>query len=60
MQNTHHSFLISTFISLSLSPVVADWNFINNFRRGTTPAMMEGLADHRWDWNDFLMYHYAV
>ncbi len=36
------------------------WNFINNFRRGSTPAMIEGLADHRWGWNDFLMYHYAV
>ncbi len=36
------------------------WNFINNFRRGTTPAMIEGLTDHIWGWNDFLMHHYAV
>lgn len=36
------------------------WNFINEFKRGTTPAMLEGLTDHIWGWNDFLMYHYAV
>lgn len=29
------------------------WNFINNFKRGTSPAMIEGLTDHLWDWNDF-------
>ncbi|MDO9538270.1 MAG: hypothetical protein Q7J68_08125 [Thermoplasmata archaeon] len=36
------------------------WNFINNFKRGTSPAMMEGVADHVWSWHEFLMYHYAV
>lgn len=29
------------------------WNFINNFRRGSTPAMMEGLTDHLWTWHEF-------
>ncbi len=36
------------------------WNFINSFKRGTSPAMLEGLTDHIWSWHDFLMYHYAV
>ena len=36
------------------------WNFINNFRRGTSPAMTERLTDHLWTWHDFLIYHYAV
>ena len=36
------------------------WNFINNFKRGTTPAMMEGLMNRPWTWVDFLMYHYAA
>jgi hypothetical protein len=36
------------------------WNFLNEFKRGASPAMLEGLTDHIWSWNDFLMYHYAV
>ena len=36
------------------------WNFINNFKRRTTPAMLEGLTDHPWTWTDFLIHHYAV
>jgi len=24
-------------------------DFINEFKRGTTPAMLEGLTDHIWD-----------
>jgi len=33
---------------------------LNSFKRGTSPAMLEGLTDHIWSWHDFLMYHYAV
>ncbi len=36
------------------------WNFMNNFKRGKTPAMLEGLTDKPWTWDDFLFYHYAV
>lgn len=36
------------------------WDFINEFKRNTSPAIMEGLTDHLWSWHDFLMYHYAV
>jgi hypothetical protein len=32
------------------------WNFINNYQRSSTPAMLEGLTDHRWDWKEFF-YH---
>jgi hypothetical protein len=36
------------------------WDFINNFKRGTSPAMMENLTDHLWTWPEFLMHHFAV
>ena len=36
------------------------WNFINEFRRGVSPAMLEGIADHIWSWHEFLLYHYDV
>lgn len=36
------------------------WNFINEFERKTSPAMLEGVTDHLWNWHDFLMFHYAV
>lgn len=36
------------------------WDFVNEFKRGTSPAMLEGLTDHLWSWHDFLMHHYAV
>ncbi len=29
------------------------WNFINPFKRKTTPAMLEGLSDHQWSWAEF-------
>ena len=33
------------------------WNFINEFKRNTSPGMMEGLADHIWSWDKFFTYH---
>jgi len=36
------------------------WNFMNRFRRGATPAMLEGLADAPWTWENFLTTHFAV
>lgn len=29
------------------------WNFMNEFRRGWTPAMLEGLGSKKWSWHDF-------
>ena len=29
------------------------WNFMNNFKRETSPAMLEGLTDHIWSWHEF-------
>jgi len=29
------------------------WNFINEFKRRTSPAMLEGLTDHLWIWHEF-------
>jgi IS1 family transposase len=36
------------------------WDFINEFKRGVSPAMIEGISDRLWSWDDFLTYHYAV
>ena len=36
------------------------WNFINEFKRDTSPAISEELTDHIWSWHEFLMYHFAV
>jgi len=36
------------------------WDFINEFERGVSPAMIEGISDRLWSWDDFLLYHYAV
>lgn len=36
------------------------WNFINKFKRGFTPAMLEGIDNRPWTWDDFLLFHYAV
>lgn len=32
------------------------WDFINEFKRGTSPAMQEGLADHVWTWHEFFYF----
>jgi len=32
------------------------WDFMNNFKRGTSPAMLEGLTDHVWSWHEFFYY----
>ncbi len=29
------------------------WNFLNNFKRETSPAMLEGLTNHIWSWHEF-------
>ena len=28
------------------------WNFMNEFRRGTSPAMIENLSESLWSWDD--------
>ncbi|MBI2774391.1 hypothetical protein HYX58_00060 [Candidatus Dependentiae bacterium] len=30
------------------------WNFMNNFQRRGSPAMLEGLENHLWSWHEFL------
>jgi len=29
------------------------WDFINELKRNTSPAMIEELTDHRWSWHEF-------
>lgn len=36
------------------------WNTMHVIKGGSTPGMIESLTDHVWDWDEFLMYHYAV
>lgn len=36
------------------------WNFINKFKRKTSPAMMEGLTDHAWSWHEFLYFPLTI
>jgi hypothetical protein len=36
------------------------WNFMDPLPIGDTPAVIEGLTNHTWGWEDFLMYHFAV
>ena len=32
------------------------WDFINEFKRGTSPAMLEELTDHPWTWHEFFYF----
>lgn len=36
------------------------WNFINEFKRGTSPAIMEGLTEHLWTWHDFFYFPLTI
>jgi hypothetical protein len=36
------------------------WNFMDTIHDNFTPAMIESLSDYIWNWDDFLLYHYAV
>ena len=36
------------------------WNFINEFRRGISPAMLEGLTDHTWNWHEFFYFPLTI
>ena len=36
------------------------WNFMDKLTKTETPAMLEGLADHQWNWEQFFNFNYAV
>ena len=36
------------------------WDFINEFKRGTSPAMLEELTDHIWDWHEFFYFGLTI
>lgn len=36
------------------------WNFMDNLTKTETPAMLEGLADHQWNCNQFFNFNYAL
>ena len=36
------------------------WNFMDKLTKTETPAMLEGLADYQWNWEQFFNFNYAV
>ena len=36
------------------------WNFMDPIHDDLTPAMIESLSNGIWNWDDFLLFHYAV
>jgi hypothetical protein len=36
------------------------WNFINEFKRDKSPAMIEGLTDHIWNWDEFFRFRLTI
>ena len=36
------------------------WNFINGFKRRSSPAMLEGLVDHRWTGHEFFHFQLTI
>jgi len=36
------------------------WDFMDKLTKTETPAMLEGLADHQWNWEQFFYFNYAV
>jgi hypothetical protein len=36
------------------------WNFINEFERDKSPAMIEGLTDHVWNWGEFFRFRLTI
>ena len=36
------------------------WDFINKFKRGISPAMMEGVTDHLWTWHEFFYFPLTI
>ena len=36
------------------------WNFMDKLTKNETSAMLEGLADHQWNWEQFFYFYYAV
>lgn len=36
------------------------WNFINEFKRGVSPAKIEGLTDHLWTWHELFYFKLGI
>ena len=36
------------------------WNFINEFKRGSSPAKLEGLTDHLWTWHELFYFRIPI
>ena len=36
------------------------WNFMDKLTKTDTPAMLEGLADHQWNWEQFFNFPLSI
>ncbi|MFH0904844.1 MAG: hypothetical protein V1854_06645, partial [Methanobacteriota archaeon] len=36
------------------------WNFMDKLTKTDTPAMLEGLADHQWNWEQFFNFSLSI
>lgn len=36
------------------------WNFMHKLPHRGTPAMIEGLDDHQWNWEEFIYYPLSI
>ena len=36
------------------------WNFMDKLTKTETPAMLEGLADHQWNWEQFFNFSLSI
>jgi len=36
------------------------WNFMDKLTKSETPAMLEGLADHQWNWEQFFNFQLSI
>ncbi len=43
-------------LKCSLQLFLFYWNFMSEIQRKTTPAMMEGISDRVWTWDDFFYF----
>lgn len=36
------------------------WNFMDKLPKSGTPAMLENLTNHQWNWEDFFIFQLSI
>lgn len=49
-----------SFLKSAMTVLHFHWNFINNYQRISTPAMLEGLTNHPWTWEHFFYHRLTI